>query len=51
MSTAGIPVQQANNWLAPEQHLVALVKAAVAGLVPAVHVLTRKDLTGVSGAA
>ena len=51
MSTAGIPVQQANNWLAPEQHLVALVKAAVAGLVPAVHVLTRKDLAGVKEAA
>lgn len=51
MSTAGQTVAQANNFLALEPHLVAAVKAAVAGLSPAVHVLTAGDLAGIKESA
>lgn len=40
-----------NNFLAPEPHLVALLKAALVDRVPAVHVLTEADLAGVQEAA
>ena len=51
MSTAGLSVADANNFLALEPHLVALVQAAVAGLSPAVHVLTAADLADVKESA
>ena len=47
MSTAGLPLEVANNFLALEPHLVERVKAAVAGMVPAVHVLTSSELADV----
>jgi hypothetical protein len=40
-----------NNFLAAEPHLVACLKAALAGMQPAVHVLTEADLAGVKEAA
>ncbi len=51
MSTAGQSVAQANNFLALEPLLVAAVKTAVAGISPAVHVLTAADLAGVKESA
>lgn len=47
MSTAGLPLEVTNNFLALEPHLVERVKTAVAGMVPAVHVLTSADLADV----
>ena len=47
MSTAGLPLEVTNNFLALEPHLVERVKAAVAGMTPAVHVLTSADLADV----
>ncbi|AVO33047.1 phage tail terminator protein [Ottowia oryzae] len=47
MSTAGMTVAQSNNFLAIEPRLVELVKAATAGLKPAVHVLAAADLADV----
>lgn len=44
MSTQGQTTAEANNWLAPEPHLVQLLQGAVAGMSPAVHVLTAADL-------
>jgi hypothetical protein len=51
MSTAGLSVADANNFMALELHLVALVKAAVAGISPAVHVLTAAELEDVKESA
>ncbi len=51
MSTQGQTVAQANNWLALEPHLVQLVQQAVAGMKPAVHVLTSADLADVKEGA
>lgn len=47
MSTAHLPIEQANNFLLLEPHLVELVRNAVAGMSPAVHVLTSAELAGV----
>lgn len=46
MSTAGLSSAEANNFQLLESRLVELVSEAVAGLLPAVHVLTSADLTG-----
>lgn len=43
--------QHPNNFLAPEPHIVARLKGALAGLQPAVHVLTKADLDGVKESA
>lgn len=51
MSTAGMSVQEANNFLALEPHLVNAVTQAVAGISPAVHVLTAADLGDVKESA
>lgn len=47
MSTADLTVLQANEFLALETRLVELLKAAVAGQTPAVHVLSAADLADV----
>lgn len=47
MSTAGMTAEQAANFMALEPHLVALLQAAVAGMSPAVHVLTAAELADV----
>lgn len=51
MSTAGLSVADANNFMALEPHLVALVQAAVEGLSPAVHVLTAAEIADVKESA
>lgn len=51
MSNKGLSVAESNNFLALEPLLVAAVKAAVAGISPAVHVLTAADLSGVKQSA
>ena len=51
MSTQGQTLAEANNWLALEPHLEDLLRAAVAGASPAVHVLTTADLGDVKEAA
>lgn len=47
MSAAGLTPQEVNNFAHLEDHLVALLKRAVQGMSPAVHVLTTADLVGV----
>lgn len=47
MSTAGMTAEQAADFMALEPHLVGLIQAAVAGMVPAVHVLTAAELADV----
>lgn len=47
MSAQGMTVDQVNDFMALEQHLVDSVEKAVAGMQPAVHVLTAADLDGV----
>lgn len=47
MSTQGQSIEQSNDWMALEQRLVELVREAVTGLTPAVHVLTAADLATV----
>ncbi len=44
MSTAGMSIDESNAFMALEPRLVELVKAAVAGMSPAVHVLTSAQL-------
>lgn len=44
MSNAGLSVVEANNFLALEPRLVALLRQAVAGLSPAVRVLTAAEI-------
>lgn len=51
MSTQGQSVAESNNWLALEPHIVQLVQQAVAGMKPAVHVLTSADLADVKEGA
>lgn len=51
MSVRGLTPEQANDWMAIEPRLVELVKKAVAGLSPAVHVLTASDLSMVQESA
>ena len=45
-NTAPVSVHH-NNFLEPEQHIVARLKEALAGLQPAVHVLTATDLAAI----
>lgn len=47
MSTAGMSYEASNEFLALEARLVALLKAATAGMTPAVHVLSAADLADV----
>jgi hypothetical protein len=47
MSAAGLSVEQANDFSALESHIVGLLQRAVAGLSPAVHVLTAAELADV----
>jgi len=47
MSTAELTVLQGNEFLALEARLIALLKGAVAGQQPAVHVLSAADLADV----
>lgn len=51
MSNAGLSLDESNNFMGLEPHLVALVQAAVAGMSPAVHVLTAADLSDVKESA
>ena len=51
MSAAGMTVEQTNDFSQLEDRIVELVKAAVAGLAPAVHVLTAADLADVKPTA
>lgn len=51
MSTAGQTIAESNNFMALEPHLVALVRAAVAGMSPAVHVLTAAEIADVKETA
>lgn len=44
MSTQGQSVEESNDFMAIEDRLVELLKEAVAGMSPAVHVLTTADL-------
>ena len=47
MSTAGMTLDESNAFMALEPRLIELVKAAVEGMSPAVHVLTAADLANV----
>ena len=47
MSGAGLTIEQVNDFSQLEDRIVALLKAAVAGMTPAVHVLTAAELEGV----
>lgn len=47
MSTAGMTAEQAANFMGLEPHLVDLLRTAVAGMSPAVHVLTAAELADV----
>ena len=51
MSMTGQSLEEANNFLALEARLVELVKQAVVGISPAVHVLTAADLADVKESA
>lgn len=51
MSAAGLTVAEANNFLALEPRLLALIAQAVAGLSPAVHVLSAADIPAAREAA
>lgn len=51
MSTQGQTTAESNNWLALEPHLEQLLRSAVAGASPAVHVLTAADLADVKESA
>lgn len=47
MSTVGMTLDEANAFMALEPRLVALLKQALAGVSPAVHVLTAAELADV----
>lgn len=47
MSTAGMTLDEANAFMALEPRLVALLKQALTGVSPAVHVLTAAELADV----
>lgn len=51
MSTAGLSLAHANNFMALEQPLLQLLRDAVQGRKPAVHVLSAADLAEVKEAA
>lgn len=48
MSTQSMSVEESNDFMAIEPRLVELVKAAVADMSPAVHVLTTSDIQDVA---
>jgi len=48
MSTQGMTVDESNGFMAIELRLVELLKAAVADMSPAVHVLTTSDIQDVT---
>jgi len=48
MSAQGLTVEESNDFMAIEPRLVDLVKAAVADMSPAVHVLTTSDIQDVA---
>ena len=50
MSNQGLTIEQANDFLALQPALVDLVRQAVAGMSPAVHVLTAAELADVKEA-
>lgn len=50
MSTTGMTAAEAADFMALEPRLVALLKAALAGMSPAVHVLTAAELGDVAEA-
>lgn len=50
MSTAGMTLDEANAFMALEPRLVELIKRALEGASPAVHVLTAADLADVQEA-
>ena len=47
MSAQGMTIDQVNDFMALEPHIVDLVQKAVEGIKPAVHVLTAADLADV----
>lgn len=51
MSTSGQTVGESNNFMALEPRLVELVRQAVEGMSPAVHVLTTAELADVKESA
>ena len=51
MSTQGQTIDEANNFMALEPRLVELVRQAVEGMSPAVHVLTTAELADVKESA
>ncbi|MBF9263605.1 phage tail terminator protein [Paracidovorax cattleyae] len=51
MSTQDLTTAEANNFMALEPHLVALVRQAVEGMSPAVHVLTAAEIADVKETA
>lgn len=51
MSAQGLTVAQANNFMALEMPLVALLEQAVLGMSPAVHVFTAAELADVKESA
>lgn len=48
MSTQGMTVEETNDFMAVEPHLVELVRQAVQGMSPAVHVLTSAEIADVT---
>lgn len=48
MSTQSMSIEESNDFMAIEVRLVELVKAAVADMSPAVHVLTTSDIQDVA---
>ena len=51
MSTQGQTVEESNDWMALEPRLMELIKAAVEGISPKVHVMNAADLASVQEAA
>lgn len=51
MSAAGQSIEETNNFMALEPRLVQILSDAVAGMSPAVHVLTAADLANVKESA
>ena len=51
MSTSGQTAGESNNFMALEPRLVELVRQAVKGMSPAVHVLTTAELADVKESA
>lgn len=51
MSTQGQTVEESNDWMALEPRLMELIKAAVEGMSPKVHVMNAADLASVQESA